>query len=271
LHLFADSARLVQVIGYLLGNACKYSEDGTDVHLHVDKHNDQVAIRVRDSGIGLASEELDRVFERFAQVDASLERSKGGMGIGLGLVKRLVELHGGTVEARSDGPGRGAEFIVRLPLAAAPVAAVARHSPARPALAAGLRILVVDDNRDAADSLATLLQMSSHHVRAVHDGLDAVAAAEAFAPQVVLLDLGLPTIDGYETARRMRPQQHGGDLLLVALSGWGQAEDLRRSRDAGFDAHLVKPVRFTKLMELLAEKMAGKSGVSPVLSAARDL
>jgi CheY-like chemotaxis protein len=213
-----------------------------------------VVLTVRDTGIGLAPEELSRIFEMFTQVDVALEKAQGGLGIGLNLVKSLVELHDGTVEAHSDGSGRGSEFVVRLPIAVAPTEAAGDESTSDESSAGPCRILVVDDNHDAALSLAKLLRLSGHEVHTVHDGLEAVAAAETLEPQVVLLDIGLPKLNGYEAARRIRAQQGRKNVLLVALTGWGQEEDRRRSRESGFDAHLVKPVDFKALKALLVTR-----------------
>jgi PAS domain S-box-containing protein len=248
----ADPTRLAQVIGNLLNNACKFTEPGGRIRLAVERDGAQAVIRVRDSGVGIAPQRLRDVFDMFTQVDTSLERSRGGLGIGLTLVKRLVEMHEGTVEARSEGLGRGSEFVVRLPiLADAPAPAVAETVGAD-APRARRRVLIVDDNRDGAESLALMLQFSGHETHVVHDGRDAVDAAERFAPDAVLLDIGLPTLNGYEVCRRIREQPWGKDLVLVAVTGWGQGEDRRRSREAGFDAHIVKPVDHEALLELLA-------------------
>jgi CheY-like chemotaxis protein len=204
---------------------------------------------------------LPRIFEPFTQVDRSLERSTGGLGVGLTLARRLAELHGGSLSAHSEGPGRGSEFVVRLPLAApAPQARdeVARHpdpAPPRP----GLKILVVDDNVDAAVSLSMLLRLAGHQVRTAHDGYEGLHAAEQFLPDVVLLDIGLPRMNGYDLARRMREQPWGSDMLLVAITGWGQEADRHRSRDAGFDHHLVKPVSPATLMQVLQKVAAQQS------------
>jgi CheY-like chemotaxis protein len=197
---------------------------------------------------------LSRVFDMFTQVDRSLEKAQGGLGVGLTIVKRLVEMHGGSVEAKSGGYGTGSEFIVRLPVA--PPAGPGRPDGGggqQPRPAAGHRILVVDDNVDAAGSLAMMLKLMGHEVRTAHDGLEGVEAAAAFRPDVILLDIGMPRLNGYETCRRIREQPWGKDVAVVALTGWGQEEDRRRSEEAGFDAHLVKPVDPAGLERLLAE------------------
>ena len=257
IFLNADPTRLVQAIGNLLHNASKFTSQGGSVALNVERGDGHAVLRVRDSGIGIAADQLQRVFELFAQVDASLERSQGGLGLGLTLVKTLVELHGGTVEARSDGIGSGSEFVMRLPRLAA--------APAAPPPAAGMlapvakrrRVLVVDDNRDAAESLAAVLELGGHEVRVAYDGLEAVDAAAQTQPELVLLDIGLPKLNGFEAARRIRVECEGRPMMLVALTGWGQDDDRRRSRDSGFDAHLVKPVDPAVLERLLAELDAG--------------
>jgi PAS domain S-box-containing protein len=253
-YLNADPARLAQVLANLLNNACKFTNSGGRISLSAEKEAEHVVIRVRDNGTGIAAGQLQRIFDMFTQVDTSLERSVGGLGIGLTLVKNLVEMHGGTVEAHSDGPGQGSEFVVTLPIG---VAATEPQSPApsvtKPATTTSRRILVVDDNRDSAKTMAMLLKLTGHQTNVAFDGLEAVAAAESFRPEVVLLDIGLPKLNGYETATRIRQQPWGKDMLLVALTGWGQDEDRQKSKDAGFDVHLVKPVDHTVLTKLLAE------------------
>ncbi len=275
-YLSADPVRLVQVLGNLLNNACKFTDKGGSISLSVEcgtgstepKTEDRdagsarrseicagssafVEIRVRDNGIGIAVEEQPRIFDMFVQIDTSLERTASGLGIGLTLVKNLVELHGGTVEVHSDGPNRGSEFVVRLPVLAEQPRA-AEPNAAGPAGAAGRRILVVDDNRDSAESLADLLQLTGHQTHTCYDGLAAVEAAAAFRPDVALLDIGLPKLNGYEAARRIREQPGGQGMILVALTGWGQEEDRQMAHDAGFDGHMIKPVDFAALMKLLA-------------------
>ena len=257
-YLNADPTRLAQVVGNLLNNACKFTEKGGRIRLTVERDGKQAVIRVQDTGIGIAAEQLPRIFEMFTQVDTSLERSRDGLGIGLTLVKNLVEMHDGTVEARSAGVGQGSEFVVRLPLLSEPLPALPQQpSGVKPVATVQRRILVVDDNRDAAESLAMLLKLSGHEVHTAHDGLEAVEAAAKFQPDVILLDIGLPRLNGYEAARRIREQQRDKGLMLVALTGWGQEEDRRRSEEAGFDAHLVKPVDLAALSKLLVELDAG--------------
>ena len=254
IQIEADPTRMAQVLSNLLNNAAKYMDQGGRIWVIAERENGHVLIRVKDTGIGIPAETLPRIFDMFTQVDRSLERSEGGLGIGLTLVQRLVEMHGGTVEARSDGPGKGSEFVVRLA-----VAEVKDQKPQgaacdgeKGAAPAGRRILVVDDNRDAADSLGMLLRMMGNEVHTAHDGLEAVRAAAAFQPEVVLLDLGLPKLNGYEAARRIREQDGGADMVLIAVTGWGQEEDRRRSKEAGFDHHMTKPVEFADLQKLLA-------------------
>jgi PAS domain S-box-containing protein len=252
--LDVDPTRLAQVIANLLHNAAKYTEKDGHVWLTVERQGGEVVLSVRDTGIGIAAEHLPRLFEMFSQVTPALERSQGGLGIGLALVRGLVELHGGTVEARSDGPGRGSEFVVRLPVADVPAAPEARAPAGGGPLPGGRkwRILVVDDNRDSADSLALMLEMMGHETRTAYDGPEAVEAAAAYRPDVVLLDIGLPRMNGYEVARHLRQQPWGKGLALVALTGWGQDEDKRRALDAGFDQHVTKPVGADGLEQVLA-------------------
>jgi CheY-like chemotaxis protein len=258
-YLNADPTRLAQVVGNLLNNACKFTDVGGRISLVVQREGEQVAIRVRDNGVGIAAEHLAGIFEMFTQIESSLERSRSGLGIGLTLVKTLVEMHGGTVEAHSDGVGRGSEFVVRLPMlldVQAPFTApVPPHPEGMPVVRR--RVLIVDDNKDAAEWLATLLGLSGHETHVAHDGVEAVRAAERLRPDAVLLDIGLPRIDGYEVCRRMRQQPWGRDLMIVALTGWGQDEDRQKSREAGFNTHLVKPVDDEVLLNLLASIPSG--------------
>jgi signal transduction histidine kinase/ActR/RegA family two-component response regulator len=240
LVLEADAARLIQVLGNLLSNAAKFTDRGGRISLTVENDGDHAVVRVTDNGIGIANDDLPRLFEMFAQVETSLERSRDGLGIGLTLVKTLVEMHGGTVEARSDGPGRGSEFTIRLPV-------VTESSRA-----GGRRILIVDDNEDGAESLAMLLQLGGHETCDVRDGTAALEVAERWRPDAVLLDIGLPGLNGYEVCRRIRQKPWGKSMLLVALTGWGQEEDRLRSKEAGFDTHMVKPVDPDVLLKLVA-------------------
>ncbi len=252
-YLEADATRLAQVIGNLLNNACKFTERGGHVQLIVAQDDDRtVTVSVRDNGIGVEADQLARVFEMFAQVDTSLERSRGGLGIGLTLVKTLVEMHAGSVEARSEGLGRGSEFVVRLPVLKDLPAPIPQEAAAAPA-AAGRRILIVDDNEDGAESLSMLLDLCGNETHQAHDGVQALEAAERLRPDVVLLDIGLPGLNGYEVCRRIRQAPWGKDMILVALTGWGQEEDRSRSREAGFNAHVVKPVDHDELVKIIAE------------------
>ena len=255
IELEADLTRLSQVIANLLNNSAKYMDQAGRIWLTVEREGGHVLIRVEDTGIGIPDEMLHRIFDMFTQVDHSLERSEGGLGIGLTLVQRLVEMHRGTVEAHSEGPGKGSEFVVRLPVAAAAASRApdgAASDVGKVVTPALRRILVVDDNWDAADSLGMLLRMMGHEVHTAHDGPEAVGAAAVFRPDVVLLDIGLPKLNGYEVARRIRKLEGGAGLMLIALTGWGQEEDRRRSKEAGFDHHLTKPVELADLQGLLA-------------------
>jgi CheY-like chemotaxis protein/anti-sigma regulatory factor (Ser/Thr protein kinase) len=254
LMLQADPVRLTQVVANLLNNAAKYTEEAGQIWLTARRDEADVVISVRDSGIGIPPQMLSKVFGLFTQVDRPYHRAPGGLGIGLALVRRLVEMHGGRVEARSEGPGKGSEFVVRLPLAATPVAAPdpSNSEAERPAAVAPWRILIVDDNRDAADSLGMLLKYLGADVTTVHDGPAALEALGSYRPSVMLLDIGMPGMDGYELARRTRQQPEGRQVTLIALTGWGQEEDRRRSREAGIDYHLVKPVDPAALQAMLA-------------------
>jgi PAS domain S-box-containing protein len=255
--LEADGTRLAQVVSNLLNNAAKYMPRGGSIDLSAERHGTTAVISVKDCGIGIPPEMLDRIFDMFIQVDDSLERTHGGLGIGLTLVKRLVEMHGGTVEARSDGPDRGSEFIVRLPIVLGPLRESSDANGEGVASAGRRRILVVDDNENAAQMLGMLLKALGNEVRTAFDGLAALEMAAQFRPDVVLLDIGMPKLDGYETARRMRQEPWGRTMILAALTGWGQEEDKRRTREAGFDHHFVKPVEPAILQKFLAECEAG--------------
>jgi PAS domain S-box-containing protein len=251
-YLDADPTRVTQIVGNLLNNAGKFTDKGGHVWLAVEQEGEQAVIRVRDNGIGIAAEHLPGLFEMFAQVDTSLERSRDGLGIGLTLVKTLVEMHGGTVEARSQGLGRGSEFTVRLPVLSDALRPLSPPEVTKATRAVHRRILIVDDSEDGAESLAMLLELAGHETHKAHDGRTAIEAAERLRPDAILLDIGLPVMNGYEVCGHIREQAWGKDLLLVALTGWGQEEDRHRSREAGFDAHMVKPVDHDLLMTLLA-------------------
>jgi PAS domain S-box-containing protein len=259
-RLEADLTRVSQVISNLLNNAAKYTDDGGQIRLDAAVDNGLVIIRVRDTGLGVDPDLLPHVFDLFTQADRTPDRSQGGLGIGLTLVKRLVELHGGTVEARSEGLGSGAEFIVQLPVmeGAAPMApsVPSRVPVVAPPDARGLRILIVDDNVDAADSIAMLLRMEGHQTRSVNTARAALLAVPDFQPEVVLLDIGLPEMDGYEVARRLRAHNGKHRIRLVAVTGYGQPADRRRAEQAGFDEHMVKPVEPMALQNFLRSVQA---------------
>jgi len=254
--LDADPTRLAQVFSNLLSNAAKYSEKGGEIALCAELQGDQVTVRITDRGIGIAADDLPRIFEMFAQVDTGAARSQGGLGIGLSLVTRLVEMHGGRIAAYSDGPGRGSEFVVHLPILTGEPSAkptppneAAEKSPA----AAKHRILIVDDNALSTRSSAMLLRLSGHEVATANNGIAGIECARTFQPDVMLLDIGLPRLNGYETARRIREQPWGKSIFLIAVTGFGQDEDRRRSMEAGFDHHMVKPVNFVELEKKLSE------------------
>jgi PAS domain S-box-containing protein len=238
----ADAVRLAQVLSNLLANAAKYTAEPSQIFLSVERHGDEATIRVRDSGIGIAADVLPSVFDLFVQADHSLERSRGGLGIGLTLVKRIVELHGGSVGATSAGAGQGSEFTVRLPLTREGVPAKNRASQqAEPKKAPRRRILVVDDNVDAAATVAKLLTMWGHEVHVVFSGPEALEAVRTFRPEILLLDIGLPGMSGYEVARQLRSDPSSKEIVITALTGYGQSEDRQRSYEAGFDFHITKP------------------------------
>jgi PAS domain S-box-containing protein len=261
LPLDADPVRLAQVVGNLLTNAAKYTEPNGRIRLTARREFGQAVLAVRDTGIGIAPDMLPHVFELFVQADHASNRAQGGLGIGLTLVKNLVEMHGGTVEARSAGLGEGCEFVVRLPIAArACEEPISVDGDKRSAVTpTGHRLLVVDDNRDAAISLAMLLQLLGHEVDVVHDGVAALEAVKKLRPALVFLDLGMPKMDGYEVARRIRRMPGLENTVLAALTGWGQQEDRRRTAEAGFDHHIVKPPEFSRLTELL-DSLPAKKG-----------
>lgn len=253
IHLDADPVRLAQVFSNLLNNAAKYMDRGGQIWLAAEREEEEVAVTVRDAGIGIPAESLLSIFDMFSQVDRSLERAHGGLGIGLTLVKQLVEMHGGSVHARSEGSGTGSEFTVRLPAVSRPPAAPApRGHAARRGIPVTFRILVADDNQDSAESMGTLLRLMGHEVRTVRDGVQALKEAAEFRPDVILMDIGMPLMNGYDTARRIREQRWGQGVVLVALTGWGQDQDKRRARETGFDLHFTKPLNPRDLEQLLA-------------------
>jgi PAS domain S-box-containing protein len=257
LTLYADSVRLTQVLANLLNNAAKYTDAGGSIELAARRDGLDVEIAVRDNGIGIPPGHLPEVFDMFTQAHRAAGRGQGGLGIGLAMVRSLVQMHGGTVEAKSPGAGRGSEFIVRLPLADAHDAAADGETAAGTAPLAGQRILVVDDNQDAADTLAMLLEADGARARAVYDGAAALAALPGLRPHTVLLDLGMPDMDGFEVARRIRADAACSGVRIVALTGWGQERDRERTRGAGFDFHLTKPVDLAVLHAWLGTCRAG--------------
>jgi signal transduction histidine kinase len=262
LAVLGDPTRLTQALGNVLGNAAKYTERGGAVSLVAARSGAEVVIRVRDNGVGIPPELMPMIFKLFTQLDRTSGPAQSGLGIGLALVQRLVEMHGGSVTAHSDGPGRGSEFVIRLPLFIRDRVGTDQQTNTLSALEQSImnegvsrtqrRILVADDNNDALESLATLLQLSGHEVYTAANGASALESAEQHRPEVALLDIGMPKLDGYEVARRIRAQPWGARITLVALTGWGQDSDRRRSQEAGFDSHLVKPLDLDKLTDLLA-------------------
>ena len=249
IYLNADRARLAQVFGNLLNNSSKYTEPAGTISLSAQQMDGEVLVKVKDNGAGIPQDKLDSIFDMFMQVDRNSEQSQAGLGIGLTLVKRLTEMHGGSIEAKSAGEGRGSEFVVRLPVLSKP-AVVSEPAP-KIEPEPERSILIVDDNRDSADSLAMLLEITGNKTYMAHDGVEAVAAIEKYRPEVVLLDIGLPRLDGHEVCRRVREQPWGKKIVIIALTGWGQDDDRRKSEEAGFNGHLVKPVDYDKLLVLL--------------------
>jgi CheY-like chemotaxis protein len=253
-YLDADLTRLAQVFSNLLNNAAKYTDRGGKIWLTAMCEGDELAVSVRDNGVGIPEAQLPLVFEMFTQVDRTLERSQTGLGIGLALVKRLVEMHGGTITGHSDGPGNGSEFRVRLPVGVRVGSSWGpRQSGPGPARSR-FRILVVDDNTDNTDSLGMMLRLLGNDVRTAYDGRTALAVGSEFHPEIVVLDLGMPGLDGYATCQIMRQQSWGRDARIIALTGWGQQEHRQRTRECGFDEHVVKPVDPSALMSVLAAR-----------------
>ncbi|MFL5330740.1 MAG: ATP-binding protein [Gemmataceae bacterium] len=249
--LDADPTRLSQVFSNLLNNAAKFTERGGHICIRAKRDGDQVQVTVADDGIGIARELQPQLFGLFTQLDRGLERAHGGLGIGLSLVKGLVELHGGTVQAKSAGAGKGSEFVVCLPVASTPPS-VTKEPRNAFAVSPKRRVLVVDDSKDAAQSLQLLLSLQGHEVSVAHDGQEAIKLAEQIQPECVLMDIGMPNLNGYEAARRIRQTPWGRSIRLIAVTGWGQEDDRRQSKDAGFDFHLTKPVDLKVLNEILA-------------------
>lgn len=262
-YVEADPTRLQQIVGNLLSNAAKYTDPGGRLLLTVKQEGGEMVLRVRDTGIGIDPDMLPRIFDLFVQAERRLDRSLGGLGIGLTLVRNLVKLHDGDVTAHSEGKGKGSEFVIRLPaLTAAQKEELRRKPPEdQPPVAhsAPRRILVVDDNVDAAESLAVLLRMDGHEVRVACDGVEALQAAQADLPEMVVLDLGMPGMDGFEVARRLQTLPRSNEMLMVALTGWAQEEDRRRCYEAGFDGHLPKPVELDALRQFLAHPKLRKN------------
>ena len=257
IRLEADPIRLAQVFSNLLTNAAKYTDAGGRIAIHGRIIGEHVQVRITDDGIGIGPEAQARLFQMFSQATPALERSDGGLGIGLALVRGLVELHQGTVEARSDGPGRGSEFIVRLPvspMAADPSVETAdSENSAQPAAATGVRVVVADDNRDSLESLAILLRLQGYDVHTAGNGREALALVTRVRPAIAILDIGMPEMNGYEVAENIRAQPSGGEVVLIAFSGWGQDQDKQRARNAGFDYHFTKPLNIERLQEVLAQ------------------
>jgi CheY-like chemotaxis protein/two-component sensor histidine kinase len=249
-----DVVRLTQVFSNLLTNAAKYTNPGGRIRVSLEDDGGTARVRVSDNGIGLAPEQLTTIFDMFTQVDRSNRRAQGGLGIGLTLVRSLIKLHGGEVEAKSPGPGLGSEFVVTLPIRIAEPSYKA--VPASISPLPSKRVLVVDDNEDAAKTLGDLLSTLGAEVRVVNNGISALEAAESFHPNAVLLDIGMPDMDGYEVARRLRSMPSQANTLLIALTGWGQDQDRRHSRAAGFDHHVVKPPDLPRLIQLIAVSAA---------------
>jgi PAS domain S-box-containing protein len=250
--LDADAARLAQVFANLLNNSAKYTEPGGHIQLDAQQLGNEVVVSVRDNGVGISCDALAYVFDMFRQVDRSLERSRGGLGIGLTLVRRLVAMHGGSINAQSAGVGQGSEFIVRLPMAVSHPRKVNATRADGQKNRVSRRILVVDDNQDSSLTLSKLLKVKGHVVCTAHDGLEAIEAVKQYGPEVILMDVGMPNLNGYDATGRIRQMPGGDSILIIALTGWGQAEDVQRANDAGCSAHMVKPVDLAALERLLA-------------------
>ena len=263
IYVLGDPVRLAQAFSNLLNNACKYTPAGGRVELNVELQGSDVMVAVRDNGAGIDPAVLPTIFELFVRGNGAAGSQPNGLGVGLTLARRIVELHGGSIDARSGGPGTGSEFRVRLPALLEDEQSAAPTTAPVMQIAERVRVLVVDDNQDAAETMKELLELDGHDVHVAHDGAAAVAVAEAIRPALVLMDIGLPKLNGYEAARDIRSRDWGSEVMLVALTGWGQEADRRRSREAGFDRHLAKPVEFSVLEGLLAEIAAERrQGVS---------
>jgi len=260
--LEADPIRLAQVIANLLNNAVKFTPPGGDISLAVSVEEGWATLRVKDSGIGIEPGRIEEVFGLFAQLDQSIERQHSGLGIGLALVRRLAELHGGTVTAASEGPGRGSEFIVRLPTVAAPALPIMAAAAPGEAPSRVRRVLVVDDNRDGGESLAAMVKLMGHDARPVHDGPAALSAGAQWQPDLVIMDIGMPGMNGYDACVAMRATPWGRSALIVALTGWGQEHDRRRAEAAGFDRHVVKPIGVETLRTLCEDAQLSPQAAS---------
>jgi two-component system, sensor histidine kinase len=261
--LEADPARLSQVFANILNNAAKYTDPGGTIRLRTETHPGNVTVRIEDTGIGIAEDKLADVFNMFAQVDESLERAHGGLGVGLALARRLVQMHGGTIHATSAGLGRGSQFIITLPVRQpVPTSDPQPEANGRSSVTPH-RVLLVDDNRDFVSSMAALIELQGHTVRTAHDGREAEQVALSFQPQIAFLDLGLPLVNGYDLARRLRAQESTARAVLVAVSGWGQDKDRERAREAGFDLHLVKPVEVDQVLQMVGELAGMRATTTP--------
>lgn len=254
LPLYADLTRLAQIFSNLLNNSAKYTPPGGQIWLSAVRQDHAVVVTVKDTGIGISETMLAKVFDMFTQADQSLERSQGGLGIGLTLVKRLVELHGGAVAAQSEGLGKGSAFVVRLPLDLKSSVPDASAPDSEHSQAGRYRILVVDDNKDSTTSLSMMLSLMGHETRSAYNGVEAIEAAQVYLPEVILLDIGLPKLNGFDVCRKIRAHPWGRDVLIIALTGWGQEEDKRRAKEAGFDHHFTKPLNLAELEKLLRRK-----------------
>ena len=256
----ADPLRLSQVLSNLLTNAAKYTGAGGHIALSGHIERGTLSLSIKDDGIGIPAESLGGIFAMFSQVEGAAVHSEGGLGIGLALVSGLTELHGGKVEARSEGLGHGSEFVVRLPVITADAGVATPTADADVPAPVGRRVLIADDNQDAADSLAMFLEMAGHEVRVVHDGRSALSVAQAFRPDTALLDIGMPQLNGYEVAQALRQEPWGAGIALIALTGWGQEDDRKKAIDAGFDRHLTKPVDPDMLVSLIASPQIKEKG-----------
>tara|TARA_R110001606_G_scaffold263789_1_gene412420 strand:- start:106 stop:1005 length:900 start_codon:yes stop_codon:yes gene_type:complete len=263
----ADSTRITQIITNLLTNAAKYTPEKGNISLHAFQDGNEAVLLVRDSGIGIPPDQLSNIFKMFSQLTPALERSQGGLGIGLALVHGLVTLHGGTIVAHSEGNDKGSEFIVRLPISNSPAEITSVINKTIPLVIKQKRILVIEDNVDAAESLAMLLEMKGHTTRKAYNGKSGIKIAEEFNPEVILLDIGLPDIDGYQVAEQIRQQAWGKKIFLIAVTGWGQDKDKEFAKYSGFNQHMTKPIDFQKLNSLLqqipTDQIQLKSEVTP--------